>query len=341
MTQIKRLADGHHALWDTYVQSHPLGTFFHLSSWKTLYETYFNLETYYVYTYQDGVVTGVLPLARVKSKLFSDALISTPFCVYGGALTYDQADTRLLIDEAKRIAHQLGVDYLELRQSFDDILEGHDQSLYVTFKKQLYPNLDDNLKAIPRKQRAVVRKAIKKDLSYQIDTNVDNFYRLYSQSLRNLGTPVLAKSYYQALLETWGDKVDILTVTQHGEPIASTLSFYYQNQVMPYYGGGALRAKQLGANDFMYWSLMAHALSKGCQVFDFGRSKRESGSYRFKTHWGFEASPLHYRYLPIKEQEKPNISPTNHKYQWIIQTWKHLPLSVANTIGPWVARKIG
>lgn len=341
LAHIKLLDSQSNKVWDDFVYGHPGGTFFHLSKFKNLLENYFNLETYYLYTHIDDKITGLLPLARVKSTLFSDALISTPFCVYGGVLANNVLDQTRLINEAKTIASNLKVDYIELRQMADNYQEGHEQSLYVHFQKKLFDNLDDNLKAIPRKQRAMVRKAIKKDLTYQVEYHVDNFYPLYSESVKALGTPVLAKSYYKRLLEYFPENTDVLTIYSGKTPISSVLNFYFKDTVLPYYGGGGALAKKLSANDFMYWSLMNHALEKNIQVFDFGRSKVDTGSYRFKKHWGFEPTPLHYRYLPIEQHHKPNINPTNPKYQLFIKMWKKLPLGVANTIGPMIARRLG
>lgn len=328
-------------LWDEYVNAHPEGTFFHLSGWQTFYQSYFKLKTDYLMAFTDGMLTGVLPLAQLKSVLFSNALISTPFMVYGGILASDSQSFAKLLLAAKSLAKERQVDYLELRQQFNDVQEGYDQSQYVTFKRKLAKSDEENLSLIPRKQRAVVRKAIAKGLTYTIEKDVNHFYPLYAESLRNLGTPVMAKGYYQALLDHFGEQIDILTVMADNKPVASVMSFYHQQTVLPFYGGGGGQARGCGANDFMYWSLMQHAVAKGCRVFDFGRSKVDTGSYRFKKHWGFEQTPLHYRYLPIAKDEKPNFSPTNPKYQTMITTWKKLPLAVANTLGPFVARRIG
>lgn len=289
----------------------------------------------------EGKITGVLPLARVKSKLFSDALISSPFTVYGGALASNASDMELLIREAKHLAQSLKTDYLELRQQENHYEQGGAQSLYVSFGKAIESCPDKNLKNIPRKQRAMVRKALNQELTYEVNQEVKPFYRLYSESLRNLGTPVQSIHYYQHLLRHFKDCSDVLTVYQGKTPLCSVLSFYYKDQVLPYYGGGGALARHTSANDFMYWSLMNHAQSKGCTYFDFGRSKIDTGSYRFKKHWGFEPKPLHYKVIPVMQQTPPSINPSNPKYQRKIALWKKLPLVIANQLGPMVARRIG
>lgn len=45
-------------------------------------------------------------------------------------------------------------------------------------------------------------------------------------------------------------------VTHQGRDIAGVMSFYFRDEVLPYYGGGTGEARALKANDFMYWELM-------------------------------------------------------------------------------------
>ena len=104
------------------------------------------------------------------------------------------------------------------------------------------------------------------------------------------------------------------------------------------YGGGIASARGLAANDFMYWEVMRRAVERGCRVFDFGRSKVDTGSYRFKKHWGFEPTPLSYEYHLVKASEMPDLNPNNPKYRFFINAWKRLPVGISRAIGPWLAR---
>jgi len=119
------------------------------------------------------------------------------------------------------------------------------------------------------------------------------------------------------------------------------LSFFFRNEVLPYYGGGTPRARHLGANDFMYWELMTRAADRGARLFDFGRSKIGTGSFAFKKNWGFEPEPLHYQYWLQPGREIPDHNPLNPKYRTMIAAWKRLPLPIANIIGPAIVRGIG
>jgi FemAB-related protein (PEP-CTERM system-associated) len=328
-------------VWNAFVRAHPEGTFFHLAEWQQVLREAFRHRTYYLLAERGGEIHGVLPLAHVSSRLFGSALISTPFCVYGGVVASDDAAARALTDEACNLARRLGVDYLELRNRRRRNPQWPARDLYVTFRKQILPESEANMLAIPRKQRAMVRKGIQKGLRSRIDGHVADHYELYSESLRNLGTPVFSRHYLETLRKVFGSDCEILTITHESVPVASVLSFYFRDEVLPYYGGGGAAARPVAANDFMYWEVMERARQRGSRLFDYGRSKRDTGSFEFKVHWGFEPEPLHYEYFLVKAQALPNLSPTNPKYQRMIRLWQRLPLAVTQRLGPWVARYLG
>lgn len=327
--------------WDQFVESCSEGTFFHRAGWKEVIERAFGHRTFFLYAERDGVMTGVLPLGQVKSRLFGNALISSPFCVYGGAVAEDEDSRSALQDRAKALALELEVDYLEFRNRKPSNADWVGKELYVTFRKSIDPDPDVNLRDIPRKQRAVVRKGIKSGLASEWDGGVERLYRAYSESVRNLGTPVFSKRYFSILREVFGEDCTVLTVSREGELIASVLSFYFRDEVLPYYGGGTSSARHLKGNDFMYWELMRRSAEQGLRWFDYGRSKVGTGSYSFKKNWGFSPEPLHYEYWLVKAKEVPNVSPTNPKYRMFIDTWKRLPLPVTRAVGPWIARNLG
>jgi FemAB-related protein (PEP-CTERM system-associated) len=186
-----------------------------------------------------------------------------------------------------------------------------------------------------------VRRAIQNGLTAVVDRDVDRLHRIYAESVRNLGTPVFSRRYFRILAETFPDCSDVLTVLDGGKPIASVLNFYFRDEVLPYYGGGTRDARERAGNDFMYWEVMRRAGERGARLFDFGRSKLGTGSFSFKKNWGFNAAPLHYRYKLRPGGAIPDHNPLNPKYRLFIETWKRLPLPVANLIGPRIVRGIG
>jgi len=339
---IKQLDSSEIPKWDTYVESHPDSTFYHKGGWKNVIEKSFGHKTYFLYAEIEGEIDGVLPLAYVKSTLFGNSLTSLPFCVYGGIVTSSEKSSDLLLEEATKIAKNLNVDYLELRNIEECMKDWPRKSLYVTFRKEIDSDPEKNILSIPRKQRAMVRKGIKAGLKSELDLTVDRVYQAYSESVRNLGTPVFSKKYFKILKEEFGDDCELLVVTtEQGELVSGVLSFYFRDQVLPYYGGGTAAARSLKGNDFMYWEVMRRSSEKGIRIFDYGRSKTGTGSYSFKKNWGFEPQPLNYEYKLIKAKEMPEINPLNPKYQLFIYAWKKLPLSVSGVIGPILAKSLG
>ena len=338
---VRAFAAADAARWNAFVRQHSEGTFFHLAEWQDVLRRAFGHRPHYLLAEHGGELRGVLPLAHVRSRLFGNALISTPFCVYGGIVSQDAAAHQALTARACELARTLNVDYLELRNRRRQFPDWPMKDLYVTFRKQIAPESEANMLAIPRKQRAMVRKGLQKGLTAQIDAEPSRHYDLYSESLRNLGTPVFSKRYLELLQETFGQDCEILTVMHEGTPVASVLSFYFRDEVLPYYGGGSAAARPVAANDFMYWEVMERARQRGLTIFDYGRSKRGTGAFDFKSHWGFEPEQLHYEYFLVRAQRLPNLSPTNPKYERMIRLWQRLPLRLTQMLGPPVARYLG
>jgi FemAB-related protein (PEP-CTERM system-associated) len=330
------------ARWDAFVMACPDATFFHRAGWQNIIANVFRHDTYFLYAEVDGAIVGVLPLGHVNSWLFGNALTGLPFAVYGGVAALNSQATDALEQEAQRLARTLGVAHLELRNVEARHLEWPTQDIYVTFRKEILPAEDANMQAIPRKQRAMVRKGIKNELVSHIDPTVDRFFALFADNVHRHGTPAMPKKYFQALQKEFGNDCEVLTVTtKDGKPLSSVLSFYFRDEVLPYYAGDDEAARDLAANDFKYWELMRRACARGLKVFDYGRSKLGTGPYAFKKNWGFEPKPLHYEFCLYKRDSIPQNNPNNAKYKLMISTWRRMPLALANWLGPFIVRNLG
>ncbi|MFP4647898.1 MAG: FemAB family XrtA/PEP-CTERM system-associated protein [Halorhodospira sp.] len=340
--RVKRLEAGDEARWDAFVQQAPEATFFHRSGWARVLREAFGHATEHLYAERDGAIVGVLPLARIKSWLFSDALISTPFCVYGGAVAVDEQAREALDRAAQERAQHLGVEHLEYRHRVAMHPDWPRQdTLYATFRKPLAADEDANFQAIPRKQRRMVRQGIKAGLEAAWETDLGRFHDLYARSVHRLGTPVFSRRYFHLLAATFGDACRVLTVQHEGAPVAGVLTFYFREEVLPYYGGGLPLAREVAGYDFLYWELMRRGCQEGYRLFDFGRSKQGTGAYHFKRNWGFEPQPLAYEYRLYKRSTVPEHNPLNPRYRQAIRIWQRLPLALANRLGPLVVRKLG
>jgi FemAB-related protein (PEP-CTERM system-associated) len=341
-------ADAPTARWDSFVQTCPQATFFHRAGWQRVIEAAFGHRTWFFLAERDGQIEGVLPLAQIRSRLFGHSLIALPFCVYGGVAALTGAARSALDAEALQLAASLKVGHLEYRNlepAHPDDPAWLGKDLYVTFRKEIGADDEANMNAIPRKQRAMVRKGIKLGLAGEIDQDVERFFTAYASSVHRLGTPVFSKKYFRLLKEEFGDDCEVRVIVQ-GEGtekrlVAGVLSFFFRDEVLPYYGGGMPVARDVAGNDFMYWNLMQASAAKGCRIFDFGRSKRGTGAFDFKKNWGFTAQPLPYAYRLVASQELPDVNPLNPKYQLFIKLWQKLPLPLANTLGPHIVKDLG
>lgn len=345
--EVRHLEQSMYQAWDAYVGKHELGSFYHLSGWLEVISRTYSHHCYFLYVIEqdDNSIVAILPLVHVKSKLFGNTLVSTPFCIQGGVLTDTQAASEVLLDYSKELAHQLNVDYIEFRS---DVLPYQIQEfskpkedISVTFGCDLAGTSELILANIKKKQRAVIRQSLKNGLSYQIESNVDNLYRIYSYSVRNLGTPVFSKLLFENLLQVFPNQCEVLTVFHGNCAVSSVMSFYYKEKVIPHYGGGLFDARALKSNDYMYYQLMCHSKEQGAQYFDFGRSKIGSGAYQYKKHWGMTPIPANSHYFLNVATSPPALNVTNPKYALAIKLWKKLPLKLSQVIGPQLSKYLG
>lgn len=328
--------------WDRFVMGCPQATFFHRAGWQRIVRNIYGHRTHFLYAARGGTIEGVLPLAHVASLFFGNALVSLPFAVYGGVAASSPEAADALEAAAQALAIRLKVDHLELRNVQPRHPDWPTQDLYVTFRKTILPEEEANLLAIPRKQRAMVRKGIGNGLRSEIDLEAGRFFALYADNVHRHGTPPMPRRYFRALLQEFAGDAEILTVVDPaGQPVSSVLSFYFRGEVLPYYAGDAAAARALAANDFKYWELMRRACARGLKVFDYGRSKQGTGSYAFKKNWGFEPQPLHYEYRLYRRNAIPQNNPANAKYRLFIDAWRRLPIALANWLGPYIVRNLG
>ncbi len=338
---VHEAADADAADWQRYVFAHPRATFFHRFEWRALIAEQWRHKPHFLIARRGDEIVGLLPLALMKTRLFGTSLVSLPFCVYGGPLTDDPEALAALDARALEIAQNAGAAHVEYRSIERAHPEWPGTELYVTFRKTISDDEEANMKAIPRKQRAMVRKGIANGLAAAIE-DVDAFFPIYANNVHRHGTPGMPLRWFRALKEAFGDDCDTLVVRDSaGRALSAVVSFWFRNEALPYYAGDYEAARELAANDFKYWRLMCHAVARGCTVFDYGRSKVGTGPYAFKKNWGFEATPLGYEYRLLAATEVPQNNPLNPKYRLMIETWRRMPRPVVDWLGPHVVRGLG
>jgi FemAB-related protein (PEP-CTERM system-associated) len=338
-TAIQAFGDSVAAEWDSYVLQCPSAGFFHLSGWKCALENTFRYSSYYFYAKRAGNITGVCPLFLTSNRITGKCLISVPFGAYGGIAADDEATAELLIHEAKRLAYSLEVEYLELRSRRSKLLPGfHPISRYATFTTELKPDHDVNLKHLPRDTRYMIRKGEKGGLAAHHGLEqMDVFYRLFAQNMHQHGTPVFPRKFFDSLVAAFERDIDLMLIYSGAQPIGGVLSFVFRDAVLPYYTGVSPLSRPLAGNNFMYWELMKWAVERGLRTFDFGRSKKGTGAYTFKTGWNMNPEPLDYQLCLVRRKSEPNFSPTNPRFELAARIWKKLPFSATLLIGPRVS----
>jgi FemAB-related protein (PEP-CTERM system-associated) len=331
--------------WDKFVESHPHGSAFHLTAWQRLIQNSFGFEPKHIAARNspNGEISGILPLFLVRSAIFGRMLVSTPQAAYGGVLADSDSVEQAILDRARELAKELQVQFLELRNfqnpTTDDRLLKKD--LYVTFRQELKADLEANMLAIPRKTRAEIREGIKHGLEFRVnDIRPKDFYKVYARSVRDLGTPVFTRQLIENGQREFGPACKIFSVHWKGTLVAAVWTLFYKDEVVPYYGASIREYNHLAVNNFMYWMLIKYGVENGYRIFDFGRSKKGTGSFDFKKRWGMTMSDLPYQYALVRSQSMPDTSPLNPRFSLAIQTWRKLPLSVTTSIGPLISRHL-
>lgn len=339
--RVRELLPGEDARWDSFVRRHAQGTFFHLSGWRRCVQETFGHVPHDFVVETDGAWRGVLPSMHVRSVFVGEQLISQPYAVYGGLLADDAESEQALVDAACELGRDLGVGYLELRQLGERTVERQRSDLYRTYRKALPKDPAEVLPAIPKRARAEVRRARDRhEMRFEPDASLEEFYQLFAEDKRRLGSPTLPFRWFVALREEFGRQVYLHQATDgQGRAAAIVMSFAMGKTLYAYYSGARVDSRGTGVNNFIYCRIMEWAVENGFEVFDFGRSRHDSGAAAFKHNMGFEGEPLHYEYEMLREGATiPEFHPSNPALSTPRKLWARLPRVVTDKLGGRLSR---
>jgi len=342
MLKIRSLENKDDKTWDDFVSSTPTCTFFHTLGWKRVIEQIFPYRSEYLLAEEDGQIQGILPLFEVKSFLGTRSWLSVPFGVYGGVSAKTAEAERSLLESVKTLAQERRIQCVEFRHERPCLEPWPSKDLYYTFRRELFGTVEENFQSIPRKQRRMIRQGEKHGLAMTLNglEALDDFYAIYTHSLRKLGTPAFPRAYFSELLTEFGHACRIVGVWKDQRMVGAVMTFFFKDQVLPYYGGALSETVKYAVYDFMYWAVMQHAVEAGYRIFDFGRSKKGTGAFDFKRHWGFEPALLPYQFYLPQGGAIPNLNPSNPKLKWALEIWKRMPIGMTRVLGPHLIRYV-
>jgi FemAB-related protein (PEP-CTERM system-associated) len=333
---VQPIDDAGRVEWDAYVASAPHQKLYHLYAWRDVIRTAFGGETHYLAAYRHGRIVGVLPLGRLNSKLFGNFLVSLPYFNYGGVLADDAAASQSLWSAAVELAGRLKCSHFELRhddQLFPDIAVRTDK---VTMLLPLPGSSEALNKQLSSKLRSQIKRPTREGAigeSGGIEL-LDDFYAVFAQNMRDLGTPVYAPGLFANILRQFPDKARLFVVRVAGKPVAAAFIIGHAELMEIPWASSLREANHLSVNMLLYWEVLKWSADNGYRWFDFGRSTVDAGTFKFKKQWGAEPKQLYWHYWMKDGGGPPKINPSNPKYALLIAAWQRLPLFVANWIGP-------
>ena len=334
--------------WNAYALSAGADGHFHAYAWRNIIWRALKHRPHYLIARRRGSITGILPLFEVNSRLFGRSLISVPFLNGGGVLADDDASALALLRQAHELMQKGGHRYVELRHRHafplaDNLVcRQHKVSMLLP----LAEDPDQLFEGFKAKLRSQIRRPVKAGARAQlingqnvVARDIDSFYQVFSENMRDLGTPVFPKSLFQETLQAFGEQAWLAIVWLDGHPAAVGLMVGFGKSIEMIWASSLRCFNRLSVNMLLYWEAMRTAIEQGYQVLDFGRCTVDGPTYRFKAQWGAKPTPLHWHYLGSRENI-PDISPANPRFHLAVRAWQNLPVPIANRIGPAIARSL-
>lgn len=329
--------------WDGFVDSMDDAEAYHPYEWRKVFERVFGHRCFYLIAREaDGVVRGILPLVQLKSLLFGNFFVSLPCFNYAGSLASSETTRAKLIESADRVATEAGASHVELRHRERVRVDLPYRQDKVAMQLDLPDTSDELWQGFSPKLRAQIRRPTKEGATCEEGgvELLDTFYAIFSRNMRDLGTPVFPKELFREMCDSFPDTTRIFIVRLDGQPCAAGITYGFRDRLeIP--SASALREyNRVSVNMLLYWSVLQYAVREGYRLFDFGRSTVGAGTYRFKKQWGAEPEQLHWHYCLPPGADMPALNPQNPKFRLATKVWQHLPLGIANLLGPRIVRNL-
>jgi serine/alanine adding enzyme len=337
------------AAWDTFVLVHESANLYHLSGWRNVIRSTYGHSPHYLMASRNDTISGILPLIHLKSLLFGNSLVSMPFFDMGGILAEDIGIERALLDEAVRLARDLGAD-LDLRHDRPlSRLGPHAVQAPVSVNKvrmllELPHSSEALFASLKSKLRSQIRKPIKEGLKTRIggEELIRDFYTVFAKNMRDLGSPVHSINLIGNVLKEFRMTARIIMVYKEQTPVASGLVIPFKHTMQNPWASALREYSRLSPNMLLYWAMLEYACQRGCRYFDFGRSTPGEGTYHFKEQWGAKPEALHWYYFSRSNPAGAGNAKPSEKagFSSAIRIWKRLPVPVTRVFGPLIRKHI-
>ena len=340
---VDALTDADAPKWDEFVHQHERASLYHLSAWRRVVSDLYGHETHYLYARQGNAeIAGVLPLVRLRSRLFGDYLVSMPYFNFGGAVGTSESIEQALIERGCELAKDLGVKHVEFRDSKRRAGWERVRTDKVLMQLKLPGSVDAMWSAIGTKRRTRIRRPAKEGATVHFGGAelLDDFYFVFSRNMRDLGTPAYSRSFFDRIISEFPQHASLIAVRLHGKPVSAGFLMSYRDSMEIPWGSTLREYNHLAVNMLLYWECLKKAIESGKRIFDFGRSTVDSGTFSFKQQWGAEPEQLYWHYWLNDGVSMPNLTPHNPKYRLAIRVWQRLPLFVTNALGPRIVRSL-
>jgi FemAB-related protein (PEP-CTERM system-associated) len=273
-------------------------------------------------------------------------MIALPYCDVGNCICNDEHTVNELIKKAFEIGVKLNVDKLELRGSMQpDILNEVSISIDETNKARMILNLPDSSAALlasyKSKLRSQIRKSEKNGITFRWGrlSDIDEFYSVFSENMRDLGSPVHAKAWFYSILTNLSDNARLGIVELEKQVIGGCIIMMINDKVSIPWASTLRKYNKLAPNMQLYWNVLKYSCDNGYKIFDFGRSTIGEGTYNFKAQWGAKPVPLEWYTILTKGQEKSKKIESRYRL-YFEQCWSNLPVTITNYLGPKIRRNI-
>jgi len=328
--------------WNRYVESNTAASIYHRAEWKQLIsETFGHSGYYFAARNSDGEITGILPLIRLRSRLFGDFMVSMPYFNYGGALADHPLIEQQLMHAAVEHAAALGVRHIEFRD--DTPRDGFPVRADKVNMILALPYSHDALwQTFTPKLRAQIRRPQRETVQILQGGSefLDDFYSVFSRNMRDLGTPVYPKTFFNRILNSFPGNCSILVAQHDNRPAAACVLIGHRDTLEIPWASSIRDVNHLSINMLLYWEVLKYAIDHHYRQFDFGRSSKESGTYRFKQQWGARPEQLYWHYWLKSGTDLPALNPDNPRYALAIKVWSQLPLSLTTRLGPLIVKNL-